>query len=132
MRPAYLSEEAFKRGVPLGTECFRCFTRAYATVQKPNSEPSPKIQDSGENNHKHTAEEDMAWRCIDCELLLCGICKNDVKSDQELWVWFIALVLTVSIQIEEIELRRSDYGDASQGLGRWPIAFCSTTRETRS
>jgi hypothetical protein len=84
MRPAYLSEEAFKRGVPLGTECFRCFTRAYATVQKPNSEPSPKIQDSGENNHKHTAEEDMAWRCIDCELLLCGICKNDVKSDQEL------------------------------------------------
>jgi hypothetical protein len=82
--PAQLSEEAFKNGAPLGVECFRCFSRTYATVEKSDSGTSPKSQGSGENGHKHTAEEDVAWRCDDCELLLCSICKNDVMSEQGL------------------------------------------------
>jgi hypothetical protein len=81
---AHLSEEAFKRGVPLGSECFRCFARTYATVQKPGSESSPKSHDAGKANHKYTAEEDVAWRCDACELLLCGVCKNVVESEKEL------------------------------------------------
>lgn len=81
---AHLSEEAFKRGVPLGSECFRCFARTYATVRKPGSESSPKSHDAGKANHKHTAEEDVAWRCDACELLLCGVCKKVVESEKEL------------------------------------------------
>jgi hypothetical protein len=81
---AQLSEEAYKRGVPLGSECFRCFARTYATVQKPGTGPSPKSHDAGKANHKHTAEEDVAWRCDACELLLCGVCKNVVESEEEL------------------------------------------------
>ncbi|KAI4852541.1 hypothetical protein E4T44_01419 [Aureobasidium sp. EXF-8845] len=81
---AHLSEEAFKRGVPLGSECFRCFARTYATVRKPSFESLPKSHDAGKTNHKHTAEEDVAWRCDACEMLLCGVCKNVVESEQEL------------------------------------------------
>jgi hypothetical protein len=81
---AHLSEEAFKRGVPLGSECFRCFARTYATVKKPGPESSPKGHEAGKANHKHTAEEDVAWRCDDCELILCGICKNVVDIEKEL------------------------------------------------
>lgn len=79
-KPAQISEEAFKRDVPLSTECFRCFYRTYATVQKSISEN----QKSGENKHKHTAEEDVAWQCEYCEMSLCGICKKDVMSERGL------------------------------------------------
>ncbi|KAK6006179.1 hypothetical protein QM012_006589 [Aureobasidium pullulans] len=84
LKPAQISDEAFKRGVPLSTECFRCFYRTYATVQKSVSGPSAKSQDSGENKHKHTVEEDVAWQCERCEMSLCGVCKNDVLSERDL------------------------------------------------
>lgn len=82
--PAKLSEEAHKRGVPLGLECFRCFSRTYATIQKSNADPSRKSQGFGDDTRKHSAEEDVAWACAGCEMLLCGICKNDVVREQGL------------------------------------------------
>ena len=82
--PAKLLKEAFDRGVPLGSECFRCFRRTYATVQKSDAGPSPTSQDFGKDTHKHTAEEDVAWGCDGCELLLCGFCKNEMVREQGL------------------------------------------------
>lgn len=82
--PAKLSEEAHKRGVPLGSECFRCFSRTYATIKKSNDDPCRKSQDSGDDVHKHSAEEDVAWACVGCELILCGVCKNDLVREQGL------------------------------------------------
>ncbi|KAG9848816.1 hypothetical protein KCU68_g5260, partial [Aureobasidium melanogenum] len=83
-KPAQISEGAFKRDVPLVTECFRCFYRTYATIQRSVSGSLPKTKDSGENKHKHTAEEDVAWQCEHCEMSLCGVCKNDVMSERGL------------------------------------------------
>ncbi|CAD0113735.1 unnamed protein product [Aureobasidium uvarum] len=83
-RPAQIPEETFKRGVPLSTECFRCFFRTYATVQRSDSDSSSGSQGAGVNNHKHAAEEDVAWRCGICEMSLCGVCKNDVISERGL------------------------------------------------
>ncbi|KAH0334097.1 hypothetical protein KCU81_g9592, partial [Aureobasidium melanogenum] len=83
-KPAQISEEAVKRDVPLSTECFRCFYRTYATVQKSVSGSLPKTEDSREHKHKHTAEEDVAWQCEHCEMSLCGACKNEAMNERGL------------------------------------------------
>ncbi|KAI5200752.1 hypothetical protein E4T39_05600 [Aureobasidium subglaciale] len=80
-RPAKLPDHAYNRGVPLGTECFSCFTRTYATIQKTNINPPPRSPSPPER-YKHTAIEDVAWQCDKCDMSLCGVCKNDVVAER--------------------------------------------------
>ncbi|KAI5202720.1 hypothetical protein E4T38_05491 [Aureobasidium subglaciale] len=80
-RPAKLPDHAYSRGVPLGTECFRCFSRTYATIQKTNVNSSSRSP-SPPDRYKHTATGDVAWECDKCDMSLCGICKNDVMAER--------------------------------------------------
>ncbi|TIA38538.1 hypothetical protein D6C78_03925 [Aureobasidium pullulans] len=81
--PTQLPEPAFYRGVPLGTECFRCFSRTYATIQRRYPGTPPPLE-SLEDRYKHTPEADVAWQCANCEMSLCGVCKNDMRWERGL------------------------------------------------